>query len=169
MGPPTQTGAYAIMQHDKLEERIARLEDMRAIQALKYRYAACCDSGYSANGFRAIFAPDARWAAEGFGDFSGLDEICGFFTSLSESVVEVLHYVTSPQIVLAADGQSATGQFYLLCLSRSVNRQDASVIDTIATLGTYDDRFVKIKGDWRIREMIVNIKRVGRLPIDGMA
>jgi len=77
-----------------LEEKVRLLENLREIEQLKYRYARCCDNGYDLDGFRAIFAPDGSWSANGYGDFRGHREICEFFRELSKSVVNVLHYVT---------------------------------------------------------------------------
>lgn len=146
-----------------LEERMARLEDLRAIEQLKYRYAACCDTGYDLDGFRSIFTDDATWSAGGFGTFRGHDEICGFFGDLSRSVIEVLHYVTSPRIIIGEDGRSATGTFYLLCLSRSHSRKDPSLVDLVMTMGTYEDSLVKTDGRWLFTAIKVNVGHVAKL------
>ena len=145
---------------------------MRAIEELKYQYAAYCDSGYDLEGLRSIFIeglrsifiPDGRWIANGFGAFTGHEEICRFFAELTTTVVQVLHYVTGPRIVVADDGQRAAGRFYLLCLSKSRRREDPSVVDSVATLGTYEDQFVKREGRWLFEEMKVNVARAFKIP-----
>jgi hypothetical protein len=152
------------MRSSALEDRLARLEDEKAILHLKYQYAAYCDTGYDLDGFRSIFTPNGRWAANGFGTFTGHDEICRFFEELSATVVQVLHYVTSPRITVADDGRTATGDFYLLCLSRSRDRGNLSVVDSVATMGTYEDRFVKLADRWLIEEMKVNVGHVAKIP-----
>ena len=90
-----------------LEDRVALLENVREIEQLKYRYARCCDGGYDLEGFRSIFVPDGTWAANGYGEFHGHQAICDFFQELSQSVVNVLHYVTSPHITIAEDGRDS--------------------------------------------------------------
>ena len=146
-----------------LEARVARLEDLRAIEQLKYRYARCCDAGYDLAGFRAIFVPHGRWAANGFGSFEGIEAICGHFSELSRNVVEALHHVTAPEIAIDADGMHATARFYLNCLSRSRNRRDPSIIDLFLTMGTYRDRLVRGAQGWLFEEIVVEVGHVSRI------
>ena len=157
------------MQQDRepltLEERVGRLEDVTAIATLKYRYAAFCDAGYDLDGLCSVFVPDGRWAANGYGDFKGHAEIRAYFAKLSTTVVEVLHYVTSPRIELAEDGQSATGRFYLLCLCKSRRRHVPAIADPVVIAGTYEDQFVKIDGRWLFRELVVNVRYSKRIPV----
>jgi hypothetical protein len=40
---------------EPIERRLARLEDIEAIQRLKERYAYYCDNGYDADGFASLF------------------------------------------------------------------------------------------------------------------
>ena len=140
-----------------IEDRLALLENLREIEQLKYRYAGCCDGGYDLAGFRAIFVPDGTWAANGYGEFFGHQAICDFFQALSASVVTVLHYVTAPQITIAADGLTATGTFYLHCLSRVRRQQDPSVVDFFVQMGVYTDTFVKTAVGWRFVSINVNV------------
>jgi hypothetical protein len=146
-----------------LADRVALLEDVRAIEQLKYRYARCCDSGYDLEGFRSIFVPDGTWSANGFGAFHGHREICDFFQELSQSVVDVLHYVTSPHITIAEDGRTATGTFSLLCLSRFRRKHDRSLIDFVVMMGVYTDTFVKTDAGWRFEAITVNVMHANRL------
>lgn len=151
------------MRQMTLEARVAFLENVREIEQLKYRYARCCDSGYDLDGFRSIFVADGTWSANGFGEYHGHQEICDFFQALSQSVVDVLHYVTSPQITIAEDGRTATGTFYLLCLSRFRRKEDKKLIDFVVMMGVYDDKFVKTEAGWRFESITVNVMHVNRL------
>lgn len=151
------------MRQKTLEERVAGIEDVEAIKCLKYSYAAYCDDGYDLDGIHSVFSPRGRWTANGFGSFEGREDICRFFKELSATVLDVLHYVMAPRIVLAEDGFRASGRFYLLCLSTSRNRKDPSITDRVVTLGTYDDQFVKIGGRWFIDQMVVNVKHASKL------
>ncbi|MES2481097.1 MAG: nuclear transport factor 2 family protein [Pseudomonadota bacterium] len=152
-----------------LEQRVGRIEDVSAITSLKYRYAAFCDAGYDLDGLCSIFVPDGRWAANGYGDFTGHAQIRAYFAELAKTVADVLHYVTSPRIDLAQDGQSATGRFYLLCLCRSLRRDDPSIADPVVIAGTYEDQFVKIDGRWFFKELVVNVRYSKRIPVGGAA
>ena len=146
-----------------LEGRVAFLENVREIEQLKYRYARCCDGGYDLEGFRSIFVPDGTWSANGYGEFRGHQAICDFFRELSQSVVTVLHYVTSPHITIAEDGQTATGTFYLHCLVRSRHQLNRSLIDFVVIMGVYNDTFVKTDAGWRFASINVNVTHTNRL------
>jgi len=145
-----------------LEDRLAVLENIREIEQLKYRYARCCDTGYDLDGFRSIFVADGTWSANGYGEYHGHQEICDFFQALSQSVVDVLHYVTSPHITIAEDGRTAAGTFSLLCLSRFRRKDDKKLIDFVVILGVYDDKFVKTNAGWRFESIKVNVSHVNR-------
>lgn len=146
-----------------VEERLALLENLREIEQIKYRYARCCDGGYDLAGLREIFVADGTWAANGYGEFHGHQAICDFFEALSASVVTVLHYVTSPHITIAADGRTATGTFYLHCLSRIRRKPDPSAIDFFVQMGVYTDTFVRTDAGWRFASINVNVTHTERL------
>ena len=146
-----------------LEAKVRFLENVRELEQLKYRYARCCDTGYDLAGFRTIFVPDGTWSANGYGEFHGHREICEFFRELSQSVVNVLHYVTSPQITIAEDERSATGAFYLHCLSQFRRKDDQSLIDFVIMMGVYEDEFVKVEDGWRFKSIKVNVSHTSKL------
>ena len=54
-----------------LEERLARLEAIEEIKALKARYCALCDADYDPDGLAALFLPDAVWDGGPFGRHEG--------------------------------------------------------------------------------------------------
>ena len=45
----------------------ANLEDVRAIEQLKYRYAAFCDHRYDPEGIASLFVEDGEWVVDGEG------------------------------------------------------------------------------------------------------
>lgn len=145
---------------DELERRLAALEDQRAIETLKYRYAELMDTGYDADGLADLFMPEGRWTASGFGDFAGREQIRAFFRSMPREVELAQHYVTSPQITLDGDGRGASGRFYLWCVSR--RREGAR--ERHATVARYLDRLVKDDGRWRFATLHAEIATVFRLP-----
>lgn len=146
-----------------LDERVAYLENAREIEQLKYRYARCRDDGHDLEGLRSIFVPDGTWAANGSGAFHGHEEICHFFQELSQLVVNALHYVTAPHITIAEDGRTATGTFYLHCLSRFRRQHDRSLVDFVVIMGVYTDTFVKTAAGWRFQSIQVNVTHTNRL------
>lgn len=148
--------------NEGLEGRIRALEDVRAIETLKYRYAELMDKGYDAEGLAALFVADGRWTASGFGDFVGQAQIRAFFAGMPASVEQAQHFVTSPQISLAADGGTAEGRFYLWCVSRT--RAGPAERERFATVARYVDRFVKVDGRWLFASLHSHIASVFRLP-----
>ena len=137
-----------------LEERITRLEDIEAIKKLKYQYAAYCDDKYNPDGMVSIFTPDARWVVSGVGgDARGHAELRKVMASLASTVTWALHYMIAPSVELAADGQSATGKFYLFCLFTLAHEDDRSKQDAMMSLGKYTDKFVKLNGRWYFKEL----------------
>lgn len=147
---------------DSLERRIRALEDLRAIETLKYRYAELMDTGYDADGLAALFVPDGRWTASGFGDFVGREQIRAFFAGMPLRVEQAQHFVTSPQIEQAADGRTADGRFYLWCVSRTRAGRER-----FATVARYVDRFVKVDDVWMFASVRSEIATVFRLPDGG--
>ena len=58
---------------------------------------------------KTIFVPEGTWAANGYGEYRGHQAICDFFEALSNSVVNVLHYVSAPHITIAAEELTKVG------------------------------------------------------------
>ncbi|MFJ6095637.1 nuclear transport factor 2 family protein [Williamsia muralis] len=136
-------------------ERLTRLEDVRAIEDLKYRYAGFCDNGYDPEGIAGLFVDDGRWVVDGEGgSMTGHEEIKAHFRALSEKITWALHYMIAPRIELAADGQTAVGYFYLLCLCTIEAVEDASKKDAVILTINYTDQFVKRDGTWYFQELL---------------
>ena len=139
----------------ELAQRLSRLEDIRAIEQLKYRYAGYCDNGYDPEGIASLFAEDGRWVVDGEGgSMTGHEEIKAHFRALSEKITWALHYMIAPRIELAADGQSATGYFYLLCLCTIESSEDSFKKDPVILTINYTDQFVKRDGAWYFQELL---------------
>lgn len=143
--------------------RLAVLEDERAIERLKFAYTEALDSGYDRDAIAAVFTAEARWVADGFGEFAGREAILDFFAGLSRSVVRARHYATSPRIDLAADGQSAAARWNLLCLSTVKAREDPGAELNVVEAGGYHDRLVKVEGRWLFVEIAADVDIATRL------
>ncbi|KQT31224.1 hypothetical protein ASG29_14710 [Sphingomonas sp. Leaf412] len=130
-----------------IEQRLQRLEDIRAIERLKYDYAAFCDDGYDAEGIAGLFTEDGSWVVDGEGgSMNGRAEIAAHFRALPAHITWALHFVTQPRVDIADDGQSATGRFYLLCLCTIDG-------DAVVLTLNYTDRFEKRDGRWMFTEL----------------
>ncbi|MFB7934034.1 nuclear transport factor 2 family protein [Streptomyces sp. NPDC056039] len=137
-----------------LEARLNRLEDARAVEQLKYRYAAHCDNAYDAQGIASLFTPDGRWVVDGEGGSNtGRVEITEHFKDLPKKILWAQHYVINPQVEIAEDGLSAIGNFRLLCLCTIARTDDAGAQDAVILTIDYTDRFVKRDGQWYFQEL----------------
>jgi SnoaL-like domain len=164
--------------HDKsdevsIEHHIRELRDLRAIEALKYRYVEGADAVGGLHDLEVLmscFVSDARWSAPHFGDYSGKEAIREFFASPGEDWA--LHYVANPRITVASDGLSATGRFHLYALlmdpqgstsstdakrGSSAGGQSAKAAPVVIA-GIYSDTFVKIESEWYIKEIVIDIR-----------
>lgn len=147
-----------------LEQRISRLEDVEAIKNLKAQYALYCDNGYDADGLVSLFVDDAAWESNAFGTYHGKQEIHGFLTTLAdESIKWALHYMISPVVDVAEDGNSARGRWYLLELGTLVGLDNPSTRDPVIMTANYDDEFVKVDGEWKFARVKVHFHQVSNL------
>lgn len=102
-----------------LERRLARLEAAEAIRTLIGRYAEGADRRNDPALMRPLFADDAVWEAAGFGRFTGGDAIAEELGRIGrEQIVWTMHYMVSPIVEPAADGQTARAGWSLWELAR---------------------------------------------------
>lgn len=130
-----------------IEKRLQQLEDVRAIEQLKYQYAKYCDDRYDPEGIASLFTKDGRWVVDGEGgSMNGHEEIKAHFKALSTHIPWALHFITQPRVELHPDGQRATGYFYLLCMC-TIGK------DAVILTLNYTDQFVKRDGKWLFQEL----------------
>lgn len=135
-----------------IEERLERLEAIEHIKALKYRYACALDEGYDPERVAALFCDEGIWAVSGVGGRAqGGDEIRAHCAQLSRSIIWSQHNIYAPLIELSADGLSAEGSFYLICLLTMF--ESGSDRSACILAGRYRDRFVCIDGRWYFKEI----------------
>jgi len=140
---------------DDVVQRLSRLEDVRAIEQLKYTYAGYCDDSYDPDGIASLFAEDGRWVVDGEGgSMVGHEEIKAHFRALSEKISWAQHYMIAPRVELSEDGLSATGYFYLLCLCTIERTDDPAEKDAVILTLNYVDQFVKRDGKWYFQELL---------------
>lgn len=140
-----------------LEERVARLEDISAIQTLWAHYAYLADTERDGAALGALHIDDAAWSATGAGNFGrheGRTSIERFFDDLystgpgadGPAMPFRHHNMTNGYVALADDRQSATGRWKLTDMCTVAG--DSA--DAILLLGDYENEFVKSDGVWKI-------------------
>ncbi|MFI0357605.1 nuclear transport factor 2 family protein [Actinomadura sp. 9N407] len=135
-----------------LERRIARLEAVEAIKALKYRYWRACD-GKDPAAFRGCFIQKGASVDFGrLGRFDDADPIAEIFADVALAkqdgryMILDMHHGVHPEITLLDDG-SAAGRWTLRF--RNLNLVDGT--ETVMA-GEYDDRYVIEDGEWRMAQ-----------------
>ena len=146
---------------ENLEARVARLEAIEDIRALKARYADVCDTGYDPDHMRPLFTEDAFWdGGPRFGRYEGVDAVCGFFRDVSSQITWALHYMVAPVIEVSDDLQSATGSWYLLepCTMTTDDGPRAVVIT-----GRYADSYRREANGWKISGLTLDCQTISPL------
>ena len=137
------------MNSPSLEQRVQRIEDIEAIRELKMEYCRHCDNKYDPDPIAALFTEDAVWDGGGsFGKYEGRDAIRNFFRGVSGKLPFAMHYVTNSSIDV--QGDQATGQWYLHCPVTFAEGNQA-----VWGAGFYEERYVKVAGKWRFKELKV--------------
>lgn len=126
-------------------ESLQDLLDIHAIERLKHRYLRCLDQK-KWDELRTCFVIDAH-ASYGGGAkvLDGVDAIMEFLVeSMGSTGMLTSHRCTQPEIDLLGP-EEATGTW---ALEDVVIHQDFGV--TIHGASFYEDRYVKVDGDWKI-------------------
>lgn len=133
-----------------LAERIARLEAIEEIKALKHRYLRACDAK-DPEGFRACFIASGASIDFGrLGRFDDADGIVKVFESIAlrqvdgRNVILDMHHALHPDITVHGEDR-ASGRWTLKF--RQVNLLDDT--ETVST-GEYDDEYVIEDGRWKM-------------------
>lgn len=131
-----------------LEKRVSDLEDVAALNRLISAYTSYCDP-YDAEGFASLFTEDGIWESAHYGKKRGRDEIRDFIAGIDAEITWAAHHVTNADVQVSADGQSASGVWYLLVLE-DVRDKEGSVSGYLAT-ADYHNSFVKQDGRWYLQ------------------
>ena len=130
-----------------LEERLARLEDDRAIRDLKARYLRACD-GKDLSGIRDTLLPDgAVIAFDGFPPFAGREAFLDVYRQMAcvPGVFDIHHGANG--VITFETAERAQGQWSLLFHSINLGTR------TLTLMGVeYDDLYVKQDRRWWIAE-----------------
>lgn len=133
-----------------LAGRIARLEAIEEIKALKHRYLRACDAK-DPEAFRACFVSSGASIDYGaLGAFDDADGIVEVFKRIAlqkvdgKNVILDMHHAMHPDITVH-DANRASGRWTLKF--RQVNLLNNT--ETVST-GEYDDEYVVEDGRWKI-------------------
>lgn len=136
------------MADRSLEARLSALEDIRAIEILKWRYLRACDRKQP-DAVRACFTDDAVIDYEGFPPFDNADSFVAVYIEFGcvPHIVD-MHHAQNPIVELTGP-DTALGWFDLYFFQ----------IDTLAKRHTqlavsYDDSFVRQGGRWLIARTV---------------
>jgi len=130
--------------HSELESRVARLEDIRAIEVLKWRYLRACDRK-EPDVVRACFVPDAVIEYEGFERFEDRDSFVDTYVRFGcQPHIVDMHHGQNPIVELTGP-DSANGYFDLF-----FHQMDLDTGRHMQFAVAYDDVFVKRDGEWFI-------------------
>ena len=143
-----------------LEQRVTRIEDVRAIEKVKMLYTEGTDFGYDLEQIAGCFTEEGRWVSEGFADCHGREAIKEFFAGLKQVVTMALHYTTNPRIDVDPGGRTAAAKFHLWCACTMLRPDESGDKDAVTMIGTYSDRFEKVDGTWLISELKAEVRHV---------
>lgn len=130
-----------------LEKRLAFLEDIEEIKALKARYCFYCDQGYDADKIADLFTEDGVWDGRPkWSVYKGRAAIRKFFKEVPQHISFAVHNVMNP--IIEVNGNKAKGIWNLFqpCTYAEGNR---------AVWGTaqYNEEYVKISGEWKFKRL----------------
>jgi hypothetical protein len=133
----------------ELQRRIDRLEDIESIKQLKYRYWRHLDLKQW-DELAKVFSEDAvACYSSGKYEFKGLGAIMGFLSDAlgHERGSVTIHHGHHPEIELVS-ATSARGTWALYNYMFNVTQNRGIRIGAY-----YDDRYVKLAGNWKIQSI----------------
>lgn len=141
-----------------IEQRLQRMEDIEEIKQVIARYAKAADSNGEPALMAAVLTEDAVWNCEQVGRWDGRDAIvAGLREVCTTRLPWALHYMTQPIIEVAADGQSANGEYYLWELAKAIPEGGGESEDTWIG-GWYESKFRKEGGKWYFNRIELFLK-----------
>lgn len=135
------------MDLSALEQRLARLEDDRAIRDLKARYLRACDTKDVEAVRDALLPEGAVIAYDGFPPFAGRDAFVAVYAEMgcAPGVFDIHHGANG--VIGFETPESARGQWSLLFHSINLGQRSLTLMGV-----EYDDLYVKQDGRWWIAE-----------------
>lgn len=133
-----------------VEERLAALEQIEAIKAVKHRYFRACDAK-DPESMRSCFIADGADIDYGpLGDFADADHLAAVFERIAlhtvdgQPVILDMHHGLHPEITLTGPGR-ATGRWTLKFRQLNLIERTERLLT-----GEYDDDYVLQDGGWKM-------------------
>jgi len=137
---------------DELEAQLDRLSSERTIAQVMYRYVHACDEVKQADAVAAFFTDDAVWEGQGnFAEFRstrGREAIHRMFLGNPTMLPFTAHFLTNPDIKLAADGERAWARWHTLEAATLKDRRTQ-----VWMAAWYENDFVRVDGEWLISHL----------------
>lgn len=139
-----------VVSLESLAKRVQRLEDIEAIKYLLIRYAQGSDKKNDPDIMVPLFTEDGVFdIGSGYGTYVGHDVIRKFLEGAPNIINWSLHYMISPLIEVADDGQTANVFCYLWEIANMPNSKGE--LEPVLIGGTYHNDAVKLpNGEWRL-------------------
>ncbi|WP_395693490.1 nuclear transport factor 2 family protein [Nocardioides sp.] len=154
------TTEHPIQDLAGLTRRLAKLEAVEEIRALKLRYGRLCDSGYPTDEILQMFTDDATWdGGETFGVFRGLDEIRRFFVSINEEVGFAVHFMIGDSITIGEDLDTAAGTWHML---EAATMEVDGGLHPMWLMAVYSDRYRRVDGQWKFSAVRLDFRMQAR-------
>lgn len=143
------TSSQEVASLESLAARIQRHEDIEAIKYLLIRYAQGSDRQNDPDIMVPLFTEDAVFdIGSGYGTYVGHKTIRKFLEGAPNIIKWSLHYMISPLIEVADDGQTAKVFCYLWEIANMPNSKGE--LEPVLIGGTYqNDAFKLPNGEWR--------------------
>lgn len=132
-----------------IEDRLAALEQIEAIKALKHRYFRACDAK-DPDTLRSCFIDSADIDYGPLGDFADADHLATVFRRIAlhtvdgRPVILDMHHGLHPDIALTGPGR-ATGRWTLKFRQLNLIERTERLLT-----GEYDDDYVLQDGVWKM-------------------
>ena len=144
---------------NELEHQVAWLTALENIRKVIGIYAKAGDDKNNPELLASVLSEDASWECEGFGSFKGRDTIAQELARVGqERILWSLHFPVSPIIDVADDLNTAHAFWWLWELTTM--RTDDNNEENNWLGATYDCDFVRAADGWKIKHMVLNIKKV---------
>ncbi|NNH26623.1 nuclear transport factor 2 family protein [Acinetobacter terrestris] len=144
------------MSQRNLEARLQYLESCEAIRSLVGRYATAADQRNNPQILQHLFHDDAVWAANGFGEYQGRQNILAALSSIAEAqILSSLHIMAIPDIKLIDDQHATAGWMLWEVCNFAANNQPAS---THCLGGFYQSVIRRDEdGTWKFERVDLNL------------
>jgi hypothetical protein len=138
---------------ENLAKRIQRLEDIEAIKYLLVLYAQGSDHKNDPDVMVPLFTEDGIFdIGTGYGTYVGHKAIREFLEGATSIIDWSLHYMISPHIKVADDGQTADVFCYLWEIANMPDGKGG--LEPVFIGGTYHNDAVRLpNGEWRFKHV----------------